>query len=178
MMTHRLSALHHLSVCCCLLAIALLCSCKQQKIKSFSNVITADDSLNIELSHSDTINYHSDKLGLDITYPSYLRHEYLEDDQMEVFMNDDLSLSFMKQEVFKGDDLFRTPGQLFMGMGAELLEAGDNYSIHTGQEGDFEYYAKVIDDSTRLITIILRYLPDRTSSTEALRQYVHDYTLH
>jgi hypothetical protein len=65
-----------------------------------------------------------------------------------------------------------------MGMGAELLEAGDNYSIHTGQEGDFEYYAKVIDDSTRLITIILRYLPDRTSSTEALRQYVHDYTLH
>ncbi len=96
---------------------------------------------------------------------------------MEVFLNDDLSLSFMEQQVMKGDDIFRTPGQQLMGMGAELLEAGDDYSIHTGQEGDFEYYAKVIDDSTRLVTIILRYLPDRADAAQPLKEYVHDYQL-
>ena len=128
----------------------------QQKLKSFNNVITAEDSLNIELSKSTQMKYHSPTLGLDIEYPSYLRHQYIEDDQMEVFLNDDLQ---------------------FMGMGAELLEAGDDYSIHTGQEGDFEYYAKVIDDSTRLVTIILRYLPDRAEAAEQLKEYVHDYKL-
>lgn len=162
----------------CLLALLFLAACQnRQQLKSFNNVITADDSLNIELSHSDTIFYHSAALGLDIQYPSYLRHQYLDDDQMEVFLNDDLSLSFMVQEMEGGDDLFRTPGQQLMGMGAELLEATDDYSIHTGQEGDFEYYAKVIDDSTRLITIILRYLPDRADAAGDLKQYVHDYKL-
>ncbi len=156
----------------------LTMSCQnRQKLKSFNNVITADDSLNIELSKSTDLTYHSPTLNLDITYPSYLRHQYLEDSQMEVFLNDDLSLSFMEQQVFKGDDIFRTPGQQLMGMGAELLEAGDDYSIHTGQEGDFEYYAKVIDDSTRLITIILRYLPDRAEAASPLKEYVHDYKL-
>ncbi len=161
------------------LSIMLLTACQQRKqLKSFNNVITADDSLNIALSKSTDINYHSPLLGLDITYPSYLRHQYLEDSQMEVFLNDDLSLSFMEQQLYKGDDIFRTPGQQLMGMGAELLEAGENYSIHTGQDGDFEYYAKVLDDSTRLITIILRYLPDRSEAAEPLKQYVHDYQLH
>ena len=136
-----------------LFALFTICfvSCQNQpKLKSFNNVITADDSLNIEL---------------------------LEDEQMEVFLNDDLSLSFMEQRLYKGDDIFRTPGQQLMGMGAELLEAGDDYSLHTGQDGDFEYYAKVIDDSTRIVTIILRYLPDRADAAEGLKQYVHDYAL-
>ena len=157
----------------------LFLGCQNQpKLKSFNNVITADDSLNIELSKADTIYYHSETLGLDITYPSYLRHQFLEDDQMEVFLNDDLSLSFMEQRLFKGDDVFRTPGQQLMGMGAELLEAGDDYSLHTGQDGDFEYYAKVIDDSTRIVTVILRYLPDRAGAAEGLKEYVRNYTLH
>jgi hypothetical protein len=161
-----------------LLLLMLLTSCQQrQQLKSFNNQLTADDSLNIELSKSSEITYHSEKLNIDITYPSYLRHQYLEDEQMEVFLNDDLSLSFMEQQIMKGDDIFRTPGQQLMGMGAELLEAEDDYSIHTGQEGDFEYYAKVIDDSTRLVTIILRYLPDRGEAAEFLKKYVHDYTL-
>ena len=156
----------------------LLLGCQNQpRLKSFNTVITADDSLNIELSKADTINYHSDRLGLDIIYPSYLRHQYLEDDQMEVFLNDDLSLSFMVQNIYTGDDIIRTPGQQLMGMGAELLEAGDDYSIHTGQEGDFEYYAKILDDSTRTVTVILRYLPDRAGAAEGLKQYVHDYQL-
>ena len=158
--------------------ILLMASCQnQQRLKSFNNVITADDSLNIELSKADTIVYHSDRLGLDITYPSYLRHQYLEDDQMEVFLNDDISLSFMVQDIYKGDDIYRTPGQQLMGMGAELLEVGDDYSIHTGQEGDFEYYAKILDDSTSIVTIILRYLPDCSVAAEGLKQYVHDYQL-
>ncbi len=160
-----------------LLALLLTACQNRQQLKTFNNVITADDSLNIELSKSTELTYHSATLGLDITYPSYLRHQYLDDEQMEVFLNDDLSLSFMEQQMFEGDDIFRTPGQQLMGMGSELLEAGDDYSIHTGQEGDFEYYAKVLDDSTRLITIILRYLPDRAGAAEPLKQYVHDYKL-
>ena len=171
---------HHLSLlpwALLLLLLAAACTNRRQ-LKSFNNVITADDSLNIELSQADTLYYHSPTLDLDITYPSYLRHQYLEDDQMEVFLNDDLSLSFMEQQVFRGDDLFRTPGQQLMGMGAELLEATDDYSIHTGQEGDFEYYAKVIDDSTRIITVILRYLPDRADAAADLRRYVHDFMPH
>ena len=158
------------------LSLVLLLGCQNQpKLKSFNNVITADDSLNIELSKADILTYHSDKLGLDITYPSYLRHQFLEDDQMEVFLNDDLSLSFMEQRLYKGDDIFRTPGQQLMGMGAELIEADDRYSIHQGTEGELEYYGKVIDDSTRFITVILRYNPKQSEAIEPLRQLVHDY---
>ena len=179
---HLFSSQHSNIIGYCLLAIGyclLFIGCQNQpKLKSFNNVITADDSLNIELSRADTIFYHSETLGLDITYPSSLRHQFLEDDQMEVFLNDDLSLSFMEQQLYKGDDIFRTPGQQLMGMGAELLEAGDDYSLHTGQDGDFEYYAKVIDDSTRIVTVILRYLPDRAGAAEGLKEYVRNYTLH
>ena len=160
------------------LSLVLLLGCQNQpKLKSFNNVITADDSLNIELSKADILTYHSDKLGIDITYPSYLRHQFMKNEQMEVFWNDDLSLSFLEQQLYKGDDIFRTPGQQLMGMGAELLEAGDDYSLHTGQDGDFEYYAKVIDDSTRIITIILRYLPDRAGAAEGLKEYVRNYSI-
>ena len=160
------------------LSVLLALGCQnRQQLKSFNNVITADDSLNIELSKADIITYHSDKLGLDVTYPNYLRHQYIEDNQMEVFFSDEISLSFMVQDIYNGDNVFRTPGQQFMAMGAELLEAGDDYSIHTGQEGDYEYYAKILDDSTRIVTVILRYLPDRSGAAEGLKQYVHDYQL-
>lgn len=159
----------------CTLLILTACQHRQQ-LKSFNNEITADDSLNIALSQSVMVSYHSPTLGFDIEYPSYLQHQQLNDSEMEVFMNSDLSLSFM-QQLLEGDDIFRTPGQQLMGMGAELLEAGDDYSIHTGQEGDFEYYAKVIDDSTRLVTVIVRYLPNRAEAAEPLKQYVHDFQI-
>jgi len=154
------------------LLILMLCvACgNRQQLKSFNNVITGDDSLAIELGNSDTILYHSPHLDIDISYPSYLRHQYLADDQMEVFMTDDVSLSFMVQDLQKGDDIFRTPG-----MGAELIEADDNYSIHQGTEGELEYYGKVIDDSTRFITVILRYNPNHNEAASPLRQLVHDY---
>ena len=157
-----------------IIVLAVACGNRQQ-LKSFNNVMTGDDSLAIELGNSDTILYHSDPLGIDISYPSYLRHQYLADDQMEVFMTDDVSLSFMVQDMQKGDDIFRTPGQQLMGMGAELIEADDNYSIHQGTEGELEYYGKVIDDSTRFITVILRYDPNHAQAAEPLRQLVHDY---
>ena len=158
-----------------IISALLLLSCgNRQQLKSFNNVLTGDDSLNIELSKAELVRYHSQALGLDITYPNYLRHQYLEDDQMEVFMTDDVSLSFMVQDMMD-EDLFRTPGQTLMGMGAELLEAGDDYSIHQGHEGDLEYYGKVIDDSTRMVTVILRYGMNHTEAVAPLREYVHDY---
>ena len=158
-----------------IISALLLFSCgNRQQLKSFNNVLTGDDSLNIELSKAELVRYHSQALGLDITYPNYLRHQYLEDDQMEVFMTDDVSLSFMVQDMMD-EDLFRTPGQTLMGMGAELLEAGDDYSIHQGHEGDLEYYGKVIDDSTRMVTVILRYGMNHTEAVAPLREYVHDY---
>ena len=92
---------------------------------------------------------------------------------MEVFMTDDVSLSFMVKHL--NDEFLRSPGQTMTGMGAELLEAGDDYSIHIGQDGDLEYYGKVIEDSTRFITVILRYDPRHTEAVEPLRQLVHDY---
>ncbi len=159
-----------------LLLFCLFMSCgNRQQLKSFNNVMTGDDSLAIELGNSNIIQYHSDDLDLDINYPSYLRHQYLAGDQMEVFMTDDVSLSFMVQDLQKGDDIFRTPGQQLMGMGAELIEAGDNYSIHQGTEGELDYYGKVIDDSTRFITVILRYNPHQAEAAEPLRQLVRDY---
>jgi hypothetical protein len=160
------------------LVLLLFASCQNKsQLKSFNNVITADDSLSIALSRSVSLTYHSPVLDIDIQYPSYLQHQPLNDSEMEVFMNDDISLSFMQQLLTKGDDIFRTPGQQLMGMGAELLEAGDDYSIHQGQEGDLEYYGKVIDDSTRMITVILRYNPNHAEAVEPLRQYVHDFML-
>ena len=113
-----------------LLFLLLFAACGQrQQLKGFNNVLTGDDSLSIEFSKADTIYYHSDALNLDIAYPDYLRHQYLEDDQMEVFMTDDVSLSFMVQDLDE-TEIFHTPGQTLMGMGAELLAAGDDYSIH------------------------------------------------
>ena len=159
-----------------LLFSVLFIACgNRQQLKSFNNVITGDDSIAIELGNSDTIHYHSEALGLDISYPSYLRHQYLDDDQMEVFMTDDVSLSFMVQHLDRGEDIFRTPGQQLMGMGAELIEATDDYSIHQGTEGDLEYYGKVIDDSARFITVILRYNPDHAEGVEPLKELVRTY---
>ena len=155
-----------------IIVLAVACGNRQQ-LKSFNNVMTGDDSLAIELGNSDTILYHSDPLGIDISYPSYLRHQYLADDQMEVFMTDDVSLSFMVEHF--DNEFLRSPGQTMMGMGAELLEAGDNYSLHTGQDGDLEYYGKVIEDSTRFVTVILRYDPRHTEAVEPLRQLVRDF---
>lgn len=157
-----------------LLSLALcFVACRQQQPKAYVMELDSNDSLTIALGDSQMMNYHSDKLNIDITYPSYLRHQYLEEEQMEVFMTDDVSLSFMVK--YLNDNLRRSPGQDMMGMGAELLDAGDDYSIHTGQDGDLEYYGKVIDDSLRFITVILRYAPEHAEAVEPLKELVRDY---
>ncbi|MBQ8714770.1 MAG: hypothetical protein IJ552_06130 [Prevotella sp.] len=150
-----------------------LTACRQQMPKAYITELDSDDSLTIAIGNSEMTNYHSERLGIDITYPSYLRHQYLEEDQMEVFMTDDVSLSFMVKHI--DENLRRSPGQDMMGMGAELLDAGDDYSIHTGQDGDLEYYGKVIDDSLRFITVILRYDPKHAEAVEPLKELVRDY---
>ena len=155
------------------LLLMTLTACKQQASKAYITNLDSNDSLSIALGNSKMTNYHSERLGLDIAYPSFLRHQYLEEDQMEVFMTDDVSLSFMVKHL--NDEFLRSPGQTMTGLGAELLEAGDDYSIHIGQDGDLEYYGKVIEDSTRFITVILRYDPRHTEAVEPLRQLVHDY---
>lgn len=153
----------------------MLCitGCRQQVPKAYVSKLDSSDSLLIAMNDSKMTNYHSERLDIDITYPSYLRHQYIEEEQMEVFMTDDISLSFMVKHV--DDNFRRSPGQDMMGMGAELLDAGDNYSIHTGQDGNLEYYGKVIDDSLRFITVILRYAPNHAEAVESLKQLVRDF---
>jgi hypothetical protein len=165
-----MTARNILSAICLMLC---LMACRQQMLKAYVTELDSNDSLSIIMGDSKMIDYHSERLGIDITYPSFLRHQYLEDDQMEVFMNEDVSLSFMVKHL--NDEFRRSPGQDMMGMGAELLEAGDDYSIHTGQDGDLEYYGKVIDDSLRFITVILRYNPSHAEAVESLKELVRDY---
>ena len=159
-----------LSAVCLLLCMM---ACRQQTPKTYVTELDSNDSLSIVMGDSKMIDYHSEQLGIDITYPSFLRHQYLEEDQMEVFMDEDVSLSFMVKHL--NDEFSRSPGQDMMGMGAELLEAGDDYSIHTGQDGDLEYYSKVLDDSLRFITVILRYDPSHAEAVEPLKELVHNY---
>ena len=157
--------------------LLIMSGCHRQQPKSFVNVLDSNDSLNIAMGDYTTVSYHSQPLDLDIQYPSYLRHEYVEDHQMEVFKGDNnLSMSFMVQDLEK-TVVYRVPSQAMMGMGAELVEAGDGYSIHTGQDGKMEYYGKVIDDLTRTVTVMLRYLPKHAEAAAPLRQYVHDYQI-
>ena len=84
-----------------------------------------------------------------------------------------MSAAFMVKHL--NDEFSRSPGQDMIGMGAELLEAGDDYSIHTGQDGDLEYYSKVLDDSLRFITVILRYNPSHAEAVEPLKELVRNY---
>ena len=90
----------------------------------------------------------------------------------ELFMMDDVSLSVMAGNV---DSLATSPGQQMMNMGADLVEVTDRYSIQVGQEDQWEYYGKVIDDSTRVITVILRYFPEHEESVEALKEWVRTF---
>lgn len=155
-------------------ALLLTCCSGHQQPKSFNNVITGNDSVAMMLGDGTMEIYHSEALGLDIPHPSCLVHQEFDDSLQEVFVGGDISISVIAQ-YYNDEDIFRSAGQQMQGMGAELLEAEDDYSIHTGQEGDFEYYAKVVEDSARLVTIILRYYPDHAEGVEPLKQLVRDF---
>ena len=123
------------------------------------------------------LKYHSDRLGFNINYPSYLVHQDLPDEvgMQELFMMDDVSISVLVDS-FAG--MMRSSGQRMMGMGAELLEVGDDYTILEGQDDKWEYYGKVIDsDSLRQITIILRYYPEHEDAVIELKDWVRNFSI-
>jgi hypothetical protein len=146
-----------------------------QQPKAYASQLTSSDSMSIQMGNYTLLKYHSDRLGFDINYPSFLYRQELSDDAglQEVFMMDDISVSFMVDSL---NNMYRTSGQTLMAMGADLVDVGDDYSIHEGQDEKWEYYSKVINsDSLRQVTVILRYDPDHAEAMEPLREWVHDF---
>ena len=161
-----------------LLSLVLLmaaCSGGQQP-RSYVAELTSDDSMTIRLGQWDLTRYHSDKLGLDINYPSFLYHQDLpEEPGQEVFIYEDISISVVVDSL-KG--MTRSASQQMMNMGADLVESGDDYSIQEGSEQDWDYYGKVMDDDTlRIVTIMLRYAPHHSEAVAPLRDWVRDFKL-
>ena len=65
-----------------------------------------------------------------------------------------------------------------MNMGADLVDVGDNYSILSGADENWDYYGKVIDDdTTRVVTIMLRYDPNHGEAVDPLREWVDNFTV-
>ena len=137
--------------------------------------MTADDSATIRMGQWDLIKYHSDKLGIDINYPSFLYHQDLKNETaQEVFMSDEMSLSVMVDSL-QGN---RIASQQMLAMGADRVEVGDDYSIQAGSDEDFDYYGKVIEDDTiRLVTVLARFKPEYSEAAEPLREWVRNFTL-
>ncbi len=161
-----------------LLSLVLLmaaCSGGQQP-RSYVAELTSDDSMTIRLGQWDLTRYHSDKLGLDINYPSFLYHQDLpEEPGQDLFMYEDISISVVVDSL-KG--MTRSASQQMMNMGADLVESGDDYSIQEGSEQDWDYYGKVMDDDTlRIVTIMLRYAPHHSEAVAPLRDWVKDFSL-
>lgn len=161
-----------------LLSLVLLmaaCSGGQQP-RSYVAELTSDDSMTIRLGQWDLTRFHSDKLGLDINYPSFLYHQDLpEEPGQELFMYEDISISVVVDSL-KG--MTRSASQQMMNMGADLVESGDDYSIQEGSEQDWDYYGKVMDDDTlRIVTIMLRYAPHHSEAVAPLRDWVRDFKL-
>jgi hypothetical protein len=158
-----------------LLAAAFLGSCGgRQQPRAYVNELTSDDSMTIRMGQWQLMRYHSQRLGFDINYPSFLVHQELPDEvgSQEIFMMDDISISIMTEST---DSMLRSPSQQLMGMGADLTEVTDRYSIQEGADEEWEYFGKVIDDSTRLITVMLRYYPEHTEAVEPLKEWVRAF---
>ena len=149
----------------------LLGACSTHQPKSYVAELTSDDSLTISLGQWELTRYHSDKLGIDINYPSVLYHQALPGEtSQEVFIRDDISISVIVDSL---NGMNYSAGQQMMSMGADLVDVGDNYSILTGADENWDYYGKVIDDDTvRVITVMLRYHPDHEVAMDPLREWV------
>jgi hypothetical protein len=160
-----------------LVIIALGGCSSRQKPQAYVSELTSADSVSIRMGNYTLLKYHSDRLGMNINYPSYLVHQDLPDEvgMQELFMMDDVSVSVMVDSL---SGMMRSSGQRMMGMGAELLEVGDDYSIHEGQDEKWEYYGKVIDsDSLRQVTVILRYYPEHEDAVIELKEWVRNFVV-
>lgn len=157
------------------LCLSLLVSCgNTQQPKAYTSELTSDDSLLIRMGQWDLTRFHSDKLGMDINYPSFLYHQELPSEtSQEMFVAEDVSISIIVDSL---TGMNYSAGQQLMGMGADLVDVGDNYSILTGSEEKWDYYGKVIDvDSTRVVTVMLRYYPEHGEAVEPIRDWVNDF---
>lgn len=150
------------------------CGNNQQQPIAYRSELTSDDSMTIRMGQWDLIKYHSDKLGLDINYPSFLSHQQLPSEtSQEVFIADDISISIIVDSL---TGIGYSAGQQMMGMGADLVDVGDDYSIQTGSDEHWDYYGKVIDDDTiRIVTVMLRYAPNHSEAVEPLREWVNNF---
>ena len=157
-------------------AIVMLWGCNSRpQANGYVSELTSADSLSIKMGQFTLLKYHSDRLGFNINYPSYLVHQDLPDEvgMQELFMMDDVSISVLVDSLA---GMMRSSGQRMMGMGAELLEVGDDYTILEGQDDKWEYYGKVIDsDSLRQITIMLRYYPEHADAVIELKDWVRNF---
>ena len=149
------------------------CSSRQQP-RAYVSDLTGADSVSIRMGQFTLLKYYSERLGFNINYPSYLVHQELPEmaGLQELFMMDDVSVSVMSEHI---DSMMRSPGQRMMGMGADLVEITDRYSILRGVDEDWEYYAKVIEDSAQLVTIILRYYPEHEDAVIELKDWVKNF---
>lgn len=92
-----------------------------------------------------------------------------------MFIRDDISISVIVDSLM---GMNYSAGQQMMGMGADLVEVGDDYSILTGADENWDYYGKVIDDdSTRVVTIMLRYSPNHDEAVDPLREWVDNFKI-
>ena len=163
------------AVVICGMLLVSSCFGGQQQPRAYSSELTSSDSVAIRMGEYTMMIYHSDRLGFDINYPSFLVHQDLPDEMgmQEIFMMDDVSVSVMVDSL---EGMMRSSGQMMMGMGAELLEVGDDYSIHQGTDDKWEYYGKVIDsDTLRQVTVLLRYYPEHADAVELLKEWVRGF---
>jgi hypothetical protein len=161
-----------------IVASVMLCGCKSRpQPNGYVSELTSADSLSIKMGQFTLLKYHSDRLGFNINYPSYLVHQDLPDEvgMQEIFMMDDVSISVLVDSLA---GMMRSSGQRMMGIGAELLEVGDDYTILEGQDDKWEYYGKVIDsDSLRQVTIMLRYYPEHADAVVELKDWVRNFVV-
>jgi hypothetical protein len=157
--------------------LSLFVSCgNNPQPKAYTSELTSDDSLTIRMGQWNLARYHSDKLGMDINYPSFLYHQELPSEtSQEMFIAEDVSISVIVDSL---TGMNYSAGQQMMGMGADLVDVGEDYSILTGMEEKWEYYGKVIDvDSSRVVTVMLRYFPEHGEAVEPLREWVNEFTV-
>ena len=157
--------------------LSLLVSCgNSAQPKAYVSELTSDDSLTIRMGQWNLTRYHSDKLDMDINYPSFLYHQELPSEtSQEMFIAEDVSISVIVDSL---TGMNYSAGQQMMGMGADLVDVGEDYSILSGMEEKWEYYGKVIDiDSTRVVTVMLRYFPEHGEAVEPLREWVNEFSV-